>query len=519
MFDIELVPYMSQEDVAIQARTSPDRIQAYICNCGAHWFTIRRFGGQYFDLNSFFNVPQLLSKNMMLQYINTIQENDYSVFIVNGNLDPCLADQQLGTNPIGLSEYRSLTKDLQKMVMDGKVIGNPKDLEGRKTVHASIPKEFYDELRKNPKNPYIRQQIIAQLPAELAGDDVPDDLDCPSTDHIHFNRHVTLYPMKERKNNEKNMRSCNCIHCHPQPPVKTEHLPPKMTDKPLSNNPNEPHQQTRVVQVVRQYVVDEIDPDDPDQTPKPTVVTTSTILVQRLSPGRNNAVTNNQPIEQLNRPSIGFHNDDEDFFQQAMAASLLNTPEMNDDIDMSVFEERAERLNQNMLDLAIAASLIDQTESAIKQIEQTPLPTMNSSSTPTINSEPMSLENPPSYFPPPLTNTHSSSPPKNTNSFPPTDTNSFLPTNTNSLSPTNTHSPPLTNTHSSLPRETNSHSPKDTYSPPPTTTFSTPPIVTETDPMKSPSIEGKSFEIIFIMIRESNYESRSLISFHFFRIT
>jgi hypothetical protein len=610
LFDIELVPFGSTEDIAQQARVRPESIQAYICNLGAHWFTIRIFGRQYFDLNSCYYVPKLLSSDMMLaEFLHLIQENDYSVFIVHGHLDPCPADKQLTDNPLGPAEDRSLTKDLPRMIMDGKTIGDPKDLAGHEILTVSVPQEFFDELRKNPKNPYIRKQIFDQIPEHFADDDTSDYKGCSDSTHLHLNRRVILRPMLTRQPNEKMKRHTNCSHNHHQTPASTERLPPKIPNNPLSDttneqrrgphrmpgemaqlvvseqNPNNPyesrHESHIITTEVAQVLVRGPDPNNPNGPPRQRLMTA--VRITGGPPVRDTASLNDHSLQQMSQPSLGF-GDDDDFLKQAMAASLLDESEMDDDIDMSTFEKRLQehdreilqkynqlrkndpellqkykqiqererafmeeykreilqkcdqrvekhhqelqKYEQELVDIAIAASLIGHDDSSNEQFEQTPKlnssTTMNSSPTPTINSEPVVTKNPPSSTtsssPPSLMNTHSSSP-ENTNSVPPTDTypppstTTHTPSsmNTHSLPPTNipssppkntdsfssidTYSPPLTHTHASLPNDMNSLPATNASSPPPTTTYIPPLVVTEPDPVKSPSIEGKLFEI------------------------
>lgn len=109
VFDIELVPYASQHPLAQQAREDPQKIQAYICNLREHWFTIRRFGTQYFDLNSISTVPKLVSNTYLSLYLTQLQQSGYSIFIVNGILTRCEADDKLSHNEIDPAYYRSLT--------------------------------------------------------------------------------------------------------------------------------------------------------------------------------------------------------------------------------------------------------------------------------------------------------------------------------------------------------------------------------------------------------------------------
>lgn len=44
-------------------------MKAYICNYKGHWFTIRKLGNQWFNLNSMLNGPQLISDTYLAMYL------------------------------------------------------------------------------------------------------------------------------------------------------------------------------------------------------------------------------------------------------------------------------------------------------------------------------------------------------------------------------------------------------------------------------------------------------------------
>lgn len=44
-------------------------MRAYICNYKGHWFTIRKLGSQWFNLNSMLSGPQLISDTYLTMYL------------------------------------------------------------------------------------------------------------------------------------------------------------------------------------------------------------------------------------------------------------------------------------------------------------------------------------------------------------------------------------------------------------------------------------------------------------------
>lgn len=53
-------------------------MKAYICNYRGHWFTIRKIGNQWFNLNSMLSGPQLISNTYLAMYLaQLIQEGKH----------------------------------------------------------------------------------------------------------------------------------------------------------------------------------------------------------------------------------------------------------------------------------------------------------------------------------------------------------------------------------------------------------------------------------------------------------
>lgn len=128
VFDLELIPYGSQHPIAQQARADPLSMTAYICNLREHWLTIRRFGSQFFDLNSISTVPKLISDTYLSLYLTQLKQSGYSIFIVNGILPTCAADEKLSNHPIDPTYFRSLID---------RADGNRNDKTGNKRTKSS----------------------------------------------------------------------------------------------------------------------------------------------------------------------------------------------------------------------------------------------------------------------------------------------------------------------------------------------------------------------------------------------
>jgi hypothetical protein len=529
MFEIELVPFGSQEPIAQQARTRPDIIQAYICNFGLHWFTIRRFARQYFNLNSMYYVPEFVPVQILSEYLNLIKENGYSVFIVHGTLPACLADQQLSINPITRHEYNELIKDMPKLIMDGEVIGGPNDLSKNGNLVVQLSPDLYKEFQKNPDDPKIRQMILEKLPKGVLLEDDPEHATCTNPHHHHHQhqqrpKKILIARMPERRTDKQSMGVYNCPDCHQQHPVVSEHFEEQLFDDTSMDNPNEPqHRSQMITRRVTQMIMSEPNFDDSNASSvQQRIVTTSTVVV--MSQRRNNTFIDDVNIPKMTSPSLKMKNEEDFILQHVMAQELLGDSGMNDDISIPpLLDDQAEQVYQRMLDKVIANSLQD-SDSQTKRIEQFPesIPIKTTNSEPVTIKMPSSLSSPPppstttttNAHSPPSTNIHSSSPtntyspspnaslsaPPNTPLSPPTNALLSPPTNTSLAPPTNTSLPPPTTT------TTNSSPPLITVDlPQPTTTNSTPssplmtvdsppPTLRHSDFVESPTVEGKLFK-------------------------
>ncbi len=436
--DLELVPFASQESVAQQARNHPESVQAYICNLGLHWFTMRRFGKQYFDLNSFYYAPKFLINQSLQAFLNLIQKNGYSVFIVDGELPKCLADQQLTANPISRAEYEVLIKDLPRFVADDKIIGNLDDLPKSKqgNLLVKVPRDVFAQLEKNPDDPYLRQMIYAQLPKEFFDEGIPDHAGCSNPDHHHHprrpRRQLLIAPMSENDTDEDLMGVCDCPRHRQHSKVSPQQFKEQVIDDSNTDNSNRSHpQSTMITQETTQYIVITQDRNNPDAPLQQQIITTTRLIAENRSAYRNDTLTDNRDIQRRTKPNLAVQNGDDLLLQHALTRSLLDGSEMDVDTDIQLLEDQTEQIYQRLIDIAIADSL-QSNNLAIEQSGNTPeLIPMT-----TMNSEPITMK-----IPPPLTNTHSS-PPTNTYFLPPINTSSSSPsTNTFSTHPINTTSP------------------------------------------------------------------------------
>lgn len=92
-WSLELVPLLRQSSEAAAARLEPVNQRAFICNFSQHWFTIRRFGHQWFDLNSLMSQPRPISPTFLSLYLAQLEQDGHSIFFVSGTLPDSEADR------------------------------------------------------------------------------------------------------------------------------------------------------------------------------------------------------------------------------------------------------------------------------------------------------------------------------------------------------------------------------------------------------------------------------------------
>ncbi|KAK2843580.1 hypothetical protein Q7C36_011795 [Tachysurus vachellii] len=93
VWGLELILFNSREYQ--QLMIDPINEKAFICNYKEHWFTVRKLGHQWFNLNSLLTGPELISDTYLALFLAQLQQEGYSIFVIRGNLPECEADQLL----------------------------------------------------------------------------------------------------------------------------------------------------------------------------------------------------------------------------------------------------------------------------------------------------------------------------------------------------------------------------------------------------------------------------------------
>ncbi|XP_053488456.1 ataxin-3 [Ictalurus furcatus] len=93
VWGLELILFNSREYQRLTI--DPVNEKAFICNYKEHWFTVRKLGHQWFNLNSLLTGPELISDTYLALFLAQLQQEGYSIFVIRGNLPECEADQLL----------------------------------------------------------------------------------------------------------------------------------------------------------------------------------------------------------------------------------------------------------------------------------------------------------------------------------------------------------------------------------------------------------------------------------------
>jgi ataxin-3 len=115
-WNLELIPYKSQNQIATHAQSDPTNQNAYICNFKQHWYTIRKFGVFWFNLNSMLKRPQYVSNTYLSILLAQLVNDGYSIFICNGELPQSEADLCIGS--MSHSDILALTKNTDEYIYE-----------------------------------------------------------------------------------------------------------------------------------------------------------------------------------------------------------------------------------------------------------------------------------------------------------------------------------------------------------------------------------------------------------------
>jgi len=118
VWSLEMIPFGSTASMAVEARKDPVGQNAFVCNFREHWFSVRKIGYQWFNLNSVLTGPELISPTYLSLFLSQLQQEGYSIFIVNGSLPDCEADPILRLVPATQAQPPRLIREQRKKALE-----------------------------------------------------------------------------------------------------------------------------------------------------------------------------------------------------------------------------------------------------------------------------------------------------------------------------------------------------------------------------------------------------------------
>lgn len=111
LWGLDLVNYWSSEPEALSARADPSMMNAFICHHQNHWFCIRKFGYEWFNLNSLLSGPKYMSDTYLAEFLNELQSSGYTIFVVSGVFPQCDADKLVNETQLSLRYLYAITNN------------------------------------------------------------------------------------------------------------------------------------------------------------------------------------------------------------------------------------------------------------------------------------------------------------------------------------------------------------------------------------------------------------------------
>ncbi|MBN3319949.1 ATX3 protein, partial [Atractosteus spatula] len=146
VWGLELILFNSPEYQRLMI--DPINEKAFICNYKEHWFTVRKLGQQWFNLNSLLTGPELISDTYLALFLAQLQQEGYSIFVINGNLPECDADQILGIMRVEQRQRPRLIGEEVAQSGSGQGLLMDRTLNSNQNLEAVPVDEDEENLRK-----------------------------------------------------------------------------------------------------------------------------------------------------------------------------------------------------------------------------------------------------------------------------------------------------------------------------------------------------------------------------------
>uniref|UniRef100_A0A8R1DIU6 ubiquitinyl hydrolase 1 n=1 Tax=Caenorhabditis japonica TaxID=281687 RepID=A0A8R1DIU6_CAEJA len=152
-----------------QYKTNPLIARAYMCNLREHWFVLRKFGSQWFELDSKYLRPFLLPDFYLPELINQLSAKGYKIYVVEGNLPSCYADNKISLSPV-VPPSRNEQKKRKMVQMPSNSVGRrlgqimeTSDTQEDYGLAIAIANSVESKKREREENEQLKKAIAMSL--------------------------------------------------------------------------------------------------------------------------------------------------------------------------------------------------------------------------------------------------------------------------------------------------------------------------------------------------------------------
>ncbi|XP_070577520.1 ataxin-3-like [Ptychodera flava] len=218
VWGLELEPYCSDQ-IAAGSNLDLGLVKAFICNYREHWFTVRKLGHQWFNLNSLLTGPELISDTYLSMFLAQLQQEGYSIFLVLGNLPECEADQVLQVVKATQTERPKLLSELRKESNEASTSGASSSASSSRGVNmddlqkALAANRQYLDTDEETEEEQLREAIRLSMQGITEAEDIEDTQKEVDIDEMrrkrqeYFSRQQQQQEQKSKPQEEEKHRS------------------------------------------------------------------------------------------------------------------------------------------------------------------------------------------------------------------------------------------------------------------------------------------------------------------------
>jgi Ataxin-3 len=138
-WNLELVPYSSESGLKQrQIVNNQQKPSAYILNFKEHWYSIRKIGNYWFNLNSMLKEPELITDTYLSILLAQLQNDGYSIFIVIGDIPKSPAQDILSNQVLDVKRILKQKSAITKSKKSNQDDDEEDDDELKKAIQMSL---------------------------------------------------------------------------------------------------------------------------------------------------------------------------------------------------------------------------------------------------------------------------------------------------------------------------------------------------------------------------------------------